>query len=115
MARFVCLLTLAALAPLALSAPVLGREECVCQPIDFNASASDNSSLASCEAIAQDIRQWRALAFHSPYLADVFVDAEEQLRVPESGHLEKRRFAHELHTIHRPEDSLRKTFGNFCP
>jgi hypothetical protein len=93
--------------PSILSAPILGREECVCQPIDF-VGTDNNSSIAACEAIARDIQSWRALAFHSPFLADVFVDAEEKLQVPrQNRHVEKRRFAHELHTIHRPRDSLR--------
>lgn len=104
---FISLLALASLLPSALSAPVLGREECICQPIDF-VSSDNNSTIASCEAIARDIQKWRALAFHSPFLADVFVDAEEKLQTPRgNGHLEKRRFAHELHTIHRPRESLR--------
>ncbi|KAF2435686.1 hypothetical protein EJ08DRAFT_285397 [Tothia fuscella] len=104
---FVSLLALASLIPSSFSAPVLGREECICQPIDLG-SADNNSSIASCEAIARDIQSWRALAFHSPFLADVFVDAEPRLQVPKrGGHLEKRRFAHELRTIHRPRDSLR--------
>jgi hypothetical protein len=106
---FLCLLALASLVPSTLSAPVLGREECICQPMDF--TGSDNSSMAACEAIARDVQQWRALAFHSPYLADVFVDAEEKLKVTSNGHLEKRRFAHEIRTITHHGDALRTTFG----
>jgi hypothetical protein len=104
-----CLLALASFVPSTLSAPILGREECVCQPMDF--TGSDNSSMAACEAIARDVQQWRALAFHSPYLADIFVDAEERLRVTSNGHVEKHRFAHEIRTITHHGEALRTTFG----
>jgi hypothetical protein len=105
------LLALASLAPSTLSAPILGREECVCQPMDF--TGSDNSSMAACEAIARDVQQWRAVAFHSPYLADIFVDAEERLRFTPNGRVEKHRFAHEIRTITHHGEALRTTFGGY--
>jgi hypothetical protein len=105
------LLALASVMPATLAAPILGREECVCQPMDF--TGSDNSSMAACEAIARDVQQWRAVAFHSPYLADIFVDAEEGLRVSPNGHVEKHRFAHEIRTIKHHGQALRTTFGEF--
>src|SRR6201990_522720 len=92
---FLHLLALTLLAPSIQAAPVLGREECICQPI--NVETSSNSSMASCIIIAEQLQRWRAVSFHSPYLADVFVDAERQLQVSKSGgHLVQRRHAHQV-------------------
>ncbi|TLD25925.1 hypothetical protein E2P81_ATG09582 [Venturia nashicola] len=73
------LLALSSLLPFVVSVPVLAQEECVCKPLQ--GQSFSNSSLASCNKIAEGIQQWRAVAFHSPYLADAFVDAEQGLQV----------------------------------
>lgn len=79
----VLLLALSSLVPSVVSIPVLAQEECVCKPLE--GQTFSNSSLASCNKIAEGIQQWRAVAFHSPYLADAFVDAEQGLRVFRDG------------------------------
>ncbi|KAE9988334.1 hypothetical protein EG327_003403 [Venturia inaequalis] len=83
----VLLLALSSLVPSVVSVPVLAQEECVCKPLE--GQTFSNSSLASCNKIAEGIQQWRAVAFHSPYLADAFVDAEQGLRVFRDGKLYK--------------------------
>ncbi|KAE9967099.1 hypothetical protein EG328_008407 [Venturia inaequalis] len=84
----VLLLALSSLVPSVVSVPVLAQEECVCKPLE--GQTFSNSSLASCNKIAEGIQQWRAVAFHSPYLADAFVDAEQGLRVFRDGKLLER-------------------------
>lgn len=79
----VLLLAFSSLVPSVVSIPVLAQEECVCKPLE--GQTFSNSSLASCNKIAEGIQQWRAVAFHSPVLADAFVDAEQGLRVFRDG------------------------------
>ncbi|QDS68138.1 hypothetical protein FKW77_010291 [Venturia effusa] len=79
----VVLLAFSSLVPSVVSIPVLAQEECVCKPLA--GQTFSNNSLASCNRIAEGIQQWRAVAFHSPFLADAFVDADQGLRVFRDG------------------------------
>jgi hypothetical protein len=77
------LLALSSVVPTVVSIPVLAQEECVCQPLE--GQTFNNNSLASCNKIAEDIQQWRAAAFHSPYLADAFVNTEQGVQASRDG------------------------------
>ena len=106
---FIYLISFVSLLPLVLSTPILGWEECVCQPLE--PETSSNSSLASCEIVAREIEQWRALAFHSPCLADLFGDTEHRLHL--NRYNDRPRHTHKVENVRHGHGHVRIAFGTF--